>query len=72
MPQPVLKIARTVQQLQEEVATVLADGGFADKRTELEQWEAVLRQARVRTALLDKAHAKLKQLGFEPGVLGLL
>lgn len=71
MARPALKVVRTVEQLQTAVADTLAYGNFLDKRTEVEQWEQVLQQAKARSELLEKAHAKLKELGFERGVLGL-
>lgn len=67
-----LKIVKTVEQLQQETADVLAYGNFLDKRTPVEQWEQALRQAQLQAFLLDKSHAKLKALGFERGVLGLI
>ncbi len=61
----------TVAQLQQRVLAELADGGFADKRTEVEAWEQALSSAEWLRRCLDKAHEKLKSLGHEKGVLDL-
>ena len=57
--------------IQEHILTVLSDGGFADKRTELEAWTAALRSARRTARLLELAHERLKALGDTRGILGL-
>lgn len=62
---------KTVEELRELTLSVLADGGFADKRTELEAWCDAYTAAVRRTALLEVAHEKLKALGFPRGVLDL-
>ena len=61
----------TVDQLQEAVLTVLADGGFADKRTPGEAWEHALAAARLIKRRLQSAHEELVRLGQPRGVLGL-
>lgn len=50
---------KTVKELQEDVLTVLSDGGFADKRTQLEAWCDASRAARMMKAQLDAAYEML-------------
>lgn len=66
-----LRIHRETTQLQELVLSELADGGFADKRTDNEAWERALASARTLRRTLDLAHERLKALGCEEGVRGL-
>jgi hypothetical protein len=53
--------ALTVEEYQEQVLTVLSDGGFADKRTQLEAWCDALAAARRMAACLEKAYSMLSE-----------
>jgi hypothetical protein len=61
-----------LQRLQEQVLTELADGGFADKRTDVQAWEMALNRVRHLKRCAERAHEKLQELGVTGGVLSLV
>lgn len=59
----------SIEELREKVLHELSDGGFADKRTELQAWCDALAVTRRLKAQANFGHERLRELGQPRGVL---